>query len=329
VNIDGKWVGFGLGDIDPKVAEMKVFLARKFAWVRNWTPSLGDSQIYDHNMVNVVMQMQINYNMVPTGVMNAATQERCGFYKPVKVTPVFVSVEGHLSNMWAGPVADTGTQLEMEHLCRHQPTGFENGDLPFNNQSGVEALRENIVQRVPSNAKLIIGGFSQGMIVVHDYLEQYGIPSNLKAVLMYGNPNRALGSVAPWCDQATIAAARNTHGLDPVKRFELPGDVSLRAAGVPFVDVFRKGDIFAQNGDDTEGACKAAVYEAVARGKFWGSPTTLATTIASALGKPLLYVLPIVMATLSGMGFLAQNPNPHYSPFDIEPGKAWVRQFLV
>lgn len=338
MQIDGVWVGWGLGD--HSLADLTVQKAKAYmrAMYRSYAGTLADTNVYDQQMQDTVLEMQrrlvidgkLTVGQYLPGVLDLPTQIAMGFKKPPAAKlPVCVSVEGHQSNMWFGPVADTFTQLEQEGRCRHQPTGYDNGDMPFNNQSGVDALDENIRLRVPADVDLVLGGFSQGMIVIYDYLEQHGIPKNLKGVLMYGNPCRALGSVAPWADKATAAAARGTHGLDPVKNFEKPGCVSLRAAGIPFVDVWRKGDIFTQNGDDLEGQVKAAVYQAVARGKFFGDTTTLASQIAHALGQPILYVLPIVLATFSGITFLAQNPNAHYSPFDISGGKDWTRSLLA
>lgn len=332
--INGQWIGWGLGDHstqDFTVQRAKEYMRRMY---RSYCSDLDDTNIFDQSMQDHVMEMQrrlvADGHLTPgkyyPGVLDWPTELAMGFKKPPPpVLPVCVSVEGHMSNMFFGPVADTFTLLEKEGRCRHQPTGYQNGSVPFNNQDGVNALDENIRLRTDPNRPIIIGGYSQGMIVVHDYLEQHGIPPNLKGVLMYGNPCRQTNSVAPWCDSATIAAAVGTHGLDPIKRF----GVTVNLGNIPFVDVFRKGDIFAQNGDDTEGQCKAAVYEAVARGKLFGNPMTLASQIAHAMGQPIAYVLPIVMATMSGMGFLATNPNPHYAPYDLTGGINWTRGLLT
>lgn len=96
------------------------------------------------------------------------------------------------------------------------------------------------------------------------------------------------------------------------------------------MDVWRKGDIFAQNGDDESSAMKAAVYQAVARGDFFSNPWSLAAKIGDLFEKPASSVISIVMAIISGVGFLGTGGNnPHYSPFDIEGGVQWARERLT
>lgn len=91
------------------------------------------------------------------------------------------------------------------------------------------------------------------------------------------------------------------------------------------MDDYRKGDIFAENGDDTASKVKAAVYQAVARGDAFSNPFSLAAQIAQVFGTPATEVLGIIRAIISGVVFLSDNPNPHYSPYDISGGVSWVR----
>ena len=340
MEINGAWVGWGLGDWshnpdgtdrDNTVRRAKDFMRRMY---RSYAGGLADSNKFDQQMQDTVLEMQrrlvLDQKLTPgkylPGVLDLPTQYAMGFKKPPPPKrPVCVSVEGHLSNMFFGPVADTFTRLEAEGLCRHQPTGYENGAIPFNNQDGVNALDENIRLRVPGDVDLVIGGFSQGMIVVHDYLEQHGIPPRLKGVLMYGNPNRKLGSVAPWARQ--WVRNPDTHGLDPYKRFG-PDGVDLDAAGVPYADVWREGDIFAQNGEDQASQMKAAIYEIVARGNFTRGADSIIAEVAHTFGQPFSSAWAIFQAIAGGIGFIAKHPNPHYDPFDITGGVDWVRGLL-
>ena len=73
------WVGWGLGDDDPKVADMKGFLRRKFP---SYASGLGDSTLYDYTMTSVVAEMQRRYGLPVTGTMNYASQLRCGYITP-------------------------------------------------------------------------------------------------------------------------------------------------------------------------------------------------------------------------------------------------------
>lgn len=274
---------------------------------------------YDDASVAATKEMQRRLGLHQTGNFNIQTAKASGYIS----TPVFVTVEGHTSNMFFGPVADTATQLEREGLCRHQPTGYNNAAVPFDNQSGVIAVAENIRLRVPPNAPLILGGFSQGMIVVYDYLEQHGAPSNLLGCLFYGNPCRAAGS-----------GGHSGHGLDPYKRFGLPGCVPQPPNTF---EVLRDGDIFAQNTDDVQGNLKASIYQAVARGDFVSNPYSLVSELLSQLPavtaanyfELLTFGIGIFQAIVSGIAFLADNPNPHYSPYDISGGLVWARDLLT
>jgi hypothetical protein len=56
------------------------------------------------------------------------------------VRPVIFTVEGHLSNMWAGPCASNASLLEQQGVCKWQPVNYDCAALPFNNASGVNEL---------------------------------------------------------------------------------------------------------------------------------------------------------------------------------------------
>jgi hypothetical protein len=330
MEVNGTWLGWGLGDYssrDYTVRDFKRFAKRMYA---SYCSDLDDTNIFDQAMQDHVTQIQqrlaadgqLIWGQFILGVLDLPTEYATGF--KAKLPPVGISVEGHSSNMYFGPVADTFTQLEGEGRLQHQPTGYDNGAIPFNNADGVRALKEN-VDKYPGRKK-VIGGFSQGMIVVYDYLEQYGPPDDTIAFLFYGNPNRGLNSVAPW----SIAQAESgSHGLDPLKRFNLPGCFNIDATGIPYADVWRKGDIFADEKDGLEFQIAAAVYQAVARGDFLSNPWSIAANIAAMFNKPIDYVFAIVMEIINGVVFLAEPNNPHYSPFNLDGGRDWLRGILI
>lgn len=93
--------------------------------------------------------------------------------------------------------------------------------------------------------------------------------------------------------------------------------------------MWRRGDIFAENTDDQAGQVKAAVYEAVARGDIFTTPISLAFQVMKIAQAPFTMVMPIVQAIISGVSFLADQPNPHYSPYDITGGLEWARSRLA
>lgn len=333
--LNGTWVGWGLGDnshSDMTVKNAKAYMRRMYA---SYAGILADTNLFDQAMLDVVKTMQgrlvASGKLTPgrfiLGVLDLPTEYAMGFKK--KPVPWGISVEGHSSNMWFGPAADTFTQLMGEELCYHQPTGYDNGAIPFDNADGVEQLRLNIVRA--GNNDIHAAGFSQGMIIWFDYLNQYGIPKNLKSCLWYGNPCRKLGSVASWA--RPLVKNPNTHGLDPIKRFGLNGMVDLDVAKIPYADVWREGDIFAQNSDDKTSEVKAAAYQMIARGLGTifdiGSPFSIASQLFNLFGLASMdEALAIVMAIIGGITFLADPNNPHYSPFDITGGKDWMRNNL-
>lgn len=249
--------------------------------------------------------------------------------------PVFYTVEGHLSNMFAGPIADTANQLQAEGLCFHQPTGYNNGSIPFDNRSGVEELARLVGSTVlkdaegkdvpvPAGTPIVLGGFSQGAIILFDFYVDYLLPGkplawrakDIKAILAYGNPCRATDSIAPWARSWTKKTG--TFGLDPYRRFGINGFPDKPEL---WQDVYREGDIFAENTPDKGGEVKAAVYEAIARADFFSNPYSLAVQIADLFLVPFDEVLGMVMAIISGIGFLAEgNGAPHYSSY---PCKRW------
>lgn len=261
-----------------------------------------------------------------------------------KPKPVFLTVEGHLSDMFRGPVADTANQLQAEGLCFHQPTGYNNGAIPFDNPSGVRALAELVGSTTlrdgagntvpfPAGTPIALGGFSQGGIVLFDFWVDYLLPGkplewrakDVKAVLTYGNPCRQTDSIAPWA--RAWAPKTGTNGLDPYRRFGING---FPTKPDYWMDVYRGGDIFAENTPDKAGEVKAAIYQAVARGDVFSNPYSLATQIADLFLAPFDEVLGMVMAIISGIGFLADGQGaPHYAPYDITGGVDWMRRQLA
>ena len=318
------------GDTGPDVTDWQQWFAKAYSFYA--PPVTG---VFDDASVAATKEMQRRLGLNQTGHFNIQTAKASGYIN----TPVFFTVEGHMSNMFAGPVADTATQLESEGLCHHMPTGYNNGAIPFDNASGVNELARRLGQTVqdngvptPAGTPIIIGGFSQGMIVVYDFLAQHFGPggdlawrkNDVLGYLFYGNPCRATNS-GPIKD--------GTHGLDPLKRFGLPG---CYPQPDNVYEVWRNGDIFAQDTDDLKGQLKASIYQAVARGDFFSNPYGVVSEILSQLPavttanyfELLTFGIGVVQAIVSGVVFLADQPNPHYSPYQIDGGLNWARNLL-
>jgi hypothetical protein len=348
MEVNGSWVGWGLGDdskVDFTVQKAKAYMR---AMYRSYAGDLADTNLFDQQMQDAVTEMQnrlaasgaLVWGQFILGVLDLPTEYAMGFKS--KPLPIMFTVEGHSSNMFSGPVADTGTQMEAEGRAHHQPIGYNNGTIPFDNASGVNELARLVGSSVMDNGipfaddtGWVLGGYSQGMIVLFDFCNQFlqdGQPlahrrSTLKGILAYGNPCRKLNSVASWA--VPWITKQGTHGLDPYKRFGLSGCFDADALNIPMVDVYREGDIFAENTDDQDGAIKSAVYEAVARSDWTSNPYSIIANVAALFSTPFQEVWGIAQAIFSGIGFLADNPNPHYAPYDTSGGIAWTRGLLA
>jgi len=166
MEINGVWVGWGLGDWsrnpDGTDRDNTVRRAKKYmrAMFRSYAGGLADSNKFDQQMYDVVCIMQDRlvdrpmneYSLVQgnfiRGVLDLPTQLAMGFRKPihqqkpnVAVTrPIIFSVEGHMSDMFFGPAAGTAENVQNRGLCWWKPVWYNSTALPFDNKSGVEAL---------------------------------------------------------------------------------------------------------------------------------------------------------------------------------------------
>jgi hypothetical protein len=111
MQIGGKWIGYGLGDVSPVVQQMKAYLLGMF---RSYAEPLQASldaggtaaMSYDSAMVDVVREMQtrygpnpaINPHLIVNGIMGFSWQVRCGFVKAPKV--VLFTAQGTGVDMW-------------------------------------------------------------------------------------------------------------------------------------------------------------------------------------------------------------------------------------
>lgn len=352
----GAWVGWGLGDNSTTVAGLKAFMKRKFSYAS----VLDGSTVFDATMQAVVAEMQTKYGIPSTGIVDYNTQVTMGYIKPAPpkpvVKPVIFTVEGHTSPWNVGPVASTGQAVEAAGLARWQPVNYNNNPIPFDNASGTAELARLLGLGVlddgvpfPLGTPWVLCGFSQGAIVTTDFMVNFLQPGqvhnprlkDLKGVLQYGDPCRSKGSVAPW--SVAQAGPATNEGMDPFVRLDALG-IKMPC---PIMDVYRKGDLFADCEDTTtaEGQIKSAAYQLVARSDFMGSSDDVISQISSLFQLNLFgggsghlidipeqtfttEVMGAVQALISAFSFLAGNPNPHYSPFDTSGGIAWVKSIL-
>ncbi|BDY31432.1 peptidoglycan-binding domain-containing protein [Mycolicibacterium mageritense] len=319
---DGKWIGYGLGDVDPKVQDMKRFLKRKFSYAA----VLDDSPLYDQAMVNVVSEMQAKYGLRVTGIMNYATQVRCGYIKTAPVKPVMFTVEGHLSDMFVGPCAYTAKELENQGVVRWQPVGYDNVALPFRNQTGVNELDRLFSDTVafPLGTPFVMAIFSQGAIVgCRFFLEQIR-PENgkhhnrlkdLRGVIAFGNPYREQNVIAPWVPDPPKAG---TQGISDIRMTDTPEY---------WREVSRTGDLYACNTADEIGLNCTAIYKIVSESSWSGGQAGMLQRVLDLLGNPFDGFIDIAIAIIRGLGFVA-NMGPH-GTYDLGPCIDFLRQRLT
>lgn len=111
MDVNGTWVGWGLGDVDPTVLSLKQFFLRKFAKTAaplqaSVTAGGTAAQTYDQTMVDFVTRMQTAYGdgtavnpaLTISGIINYAWKIRCGFLAPPKIT--ILTAQGTGVDMW-------------------------------------------------------------------------------------------------------------------------------------------------------------------------------------------------------------------------------------
>ena len=178
-------------------------------------------------------------------------------------------------------------------------------------------------QPFPPGTPWGIIGFSQGAMIVSDFMQQYILSGPLnwrlqdfRRGLCFGNPRREKNKECGW---AKNPVKPNTEGI-------MGKDRLFVTTGTPIADKWAEhanhGDMFAENGEDEEGQDKTAIARIITENSWAGGQTALLARVLKLLGNPVGESLPAIMAAVSAIMFLAANPNPHYStvadPGDIE-----------
>lgn len=162
MEINGVWVGWGLGDWshnpDGTDRDDTVRRAKKYmrAMFRSYAGGLAESNKFDQQMYDIVCIMQDKLVARPMnayvlvagkfirGVLDLPTQLAMGFRKlgpaPIQRRAIIFSVEGHMSDMFFGPAAGAAENVQNRGLCWWKPVWYNNTALPFDNRSGIEAL---------------------------------------------------------------------------------------------------------------------------------------------------------------------------------------------
>jgi hypothetical protein len=359
MRINGVWVGWGLGDWshnpdgsdgDPTVRNAKAFMRRMY---RSYAGNLADTNKFDQQMYDVVCIMQdklvqsVGLNRLYVGqfirgVLDLPTEIAMGFKKANPVLPIEFTVEGHGSNLFFGPAASNAQILEAQQVCHAKPVFYDCTSLPFNNRSGVEALvsmflsnqiegpldqaGRPIMWPFPVGAPWSIIGFSQGAMVISEFMEREVLAVNgrchhrlasFKRGLGVGNPRRERGKMAPWNDNPPPP---DTGGIM---------DHLFVTTGTVIEDRWQEnannGDMFAVNGTDRASKDKTAIAKIVTE-NAWGSPAGIFARALAIFGNVPAESLGLIKAMIQTIMFFASNPNPHYTTVAESGDIEWMRR---
>lgn len=321
MKINGQWVGWGLGDNDPKIREIKLFLTKKFQWVRDARPPLNDTNEYDAALVAVVMEMQRRYGMPASGVMNWATQAKCGFWKAdIKRLPIAMSVHGtgQADPFGPGLPADVCRHLHMQDKCRWQPIGnYPATAFPMwpSVMQGVAELALQ-VERYPLDDIWLVG-YSQGAIVVSYYWSRYvqdpkgphhhrfhdpakPRSGTIKKVVTFGNPMREQG-IAHW---------DNTQ--NPIRRSS-GGILEDRLVNTPtyWRDYAHQGDMYADCEFDDEGEYKRAICKIIMGNEVFTGTDSLLAQVLELGQQPTVEAIAMFKAIIDAGLFFGTGTRAH------------------
>lgn len=290
---------------------------------------LRNDGYYGYDEQKVQREYERRTNQPQDGVVSSHDLGALGLAQPIIFT-----VEGHMSNMWFGPCADNARLLQAQDVAYWQPVGYESNKLPFDNPSGVRALSDLFSRDVlpdgtpfPPGTPCGIEGFSQGAMVVSDFLEQQVLPpsaplhwrlKDIKRTLCLGNPRREFGKCVPWSPKLPPS---NTGGIMTHREFVTTGtELQGRHA-----ENCNDGDMFSVNTNDKAGWDKEAIAKIITENSWIGGQAAIFTRVMALMGNVPGEAIPAIRALINAIMFLASNPNPHYSTI-AEPGDIeWMR----
>lgn len=316
MKINGAWVGWGLGDNHPTVTSIRQFLTTKFAWAR--ALNLGNSPLFDQQLVDATVEMQRRYQIPATGTWNWKTQVTSGFVKvqPVDARPMLFTVCGTGVPWWVGPDADVARAVEDRY--RWQPIGYPAQPFPMGPSvvagraelcTQVERWREEIINRRKAAAMI---GYSQGAIVVSECWLFDILPSNgrlhwllpyLNKVCTFGNPMREQGKA--WADAGGPTVGPDSHGI---------ADQLMTNTPEFWRDYAHKDDLYTDcSGQAAEN--KTAIYKIVMGTRMLQGPDSILAQVLE-LGQGPAEAMAMMQAILDAGLFFARQTGPHinYSP---------------
>lgn len=257
------------------------------------------------------------------GTFDWAVQRQMGLdAKPGEaLKPLVLTVMGHLGAMTAGPDYHAARGLETSGKVQIQMVGgFDNAAIPFRlapQRNEVNRLLHEPHLRV-ADRDWAVSGHSRGALAFCQVWEQRNpndpIWARFKGGLLFGNPKRPTGVVAPWIADPP---GPNTQGLAP----------DCLAEPIPGVaEVSRRNDLYADKAVGVKASeLKVAIYQLVAYGRVFGrdSITEELLDLALRFGQ---VVWSLFAALSDGIQF-AFDMSVH-NVFDLRPAQQHLANIL-
>ncbi|MCV7354513.1 hypothetical protein [Mycolicibacterium fluoranthenivorans] len=331
-----------IGDVDPLLSDAKTFLKR-FSYGKaeglgitdvddTYTEGYGRAQAKFKAAVRQLVQA--GQRPGPITDLDAefdwATKSQMQLLAPPppapvdgrKLKPLYISVEGHMSDMFIGPAVGVGQQMEAEGLVQLQPTGYVNTAIPFQSNTGVSEVCRFMLDPVlmPAGRPWCISGFSEGDIVVSRFLNRHVInPTgqfhhrlrDLVSVLEMGAPYRPKDFLGDAVLQPDSPKA-GTGGISPEW-------LQVEALGDRIAYLVRHGDMYTETPFDKAGQMQRSIYSLIAA----SDPKALLFELVAVGINPTAEIMNVVNAILRGVLFLG-NMTPH-GGYQLGPAIDWVR----
>lgn len=334
MKVDGKWIGWGIGDAGPIVAQAKAKLRAKFSYAKN----LDNSETFDAALQFVLSTYQARKNMDgyqpvlrTDGVLDYASQLALGL---VTVTapekPMLFTLHGTGVSMWDGYPADTARA--MLDLYQWQPCFYPAVAFPMQD-SYMQGLNELCVQVrnwCPRNGtrKLALAGYSQGAIVTALFFKRYVQPSGAEFHYLL-EQDRILGAVT-WgnpCRERGVARGNDYAGW-PTDDSGGIGDELMHDTPLWWLDFAHTAnsswgrDIYTATPFNKTGTDMRAIWPIVKNVDF----ALLFARLAAVLTNPTAELYAAVQALLyAGMFFIAATPTLPHINYSIDPAVKYLR----
>ena len=322
------YVGLGLGDVDPEVGRVKDFMRRKFA---SYAGDLADTDVFDQQLVDAVMEMQLRYGLPVTGIVNYATKVRMGFIVPPPPPKqgVLLTLQGTGVDMWTGPPADVARAVEDKYYF--QPVAYP--AAPFPMWPSIEAGRAEAIRLLTEEhptGDIRIAGYSQGAVIASLMWQQDFLPAggalhhrldDLKGVVTWGNPCREKG-----------VANGNRYAGWPIPEGRGIMEQQYRLKDTPdwWLD-FAHGansqwgrDMYTDVADTDEGEWQEAICKIVMGHNIFTGTNGLISQALEVVQRPVAEVYAIIQAIITAGMFFGSGTGPHIN-YDIRPAIDYLR----